>query len=135
MTGADEISHPLFSDLLLLLLLLLLENPLAKSCKSIYYVSAVNCGLKGFNHIFFGLFKYIQNSYFDTNISNFLQIGFSRISVLHIYSPSFQFSKEPIWKMISFYFYDFVVKISKSEKLLKQRIILSQYTIYTNDSF
>ena len=55
-----------------------LKNLLTKSCKSIFYVSAVNCSchfiFKGFNYRFSGfLFRtYFKNSCFDTNISNYL---------------------------------------------------------------
>ena len=61
---------------------ILCKDFLSKFCKSIFYVSQINCYctyiFRGSNYRFSGLLSsiYFQNSYFDPRINNYLQIEF-----------------------------------------------------------
>ena len=117
----------------------MLKDLLTKFCKSIFYVSAVNCYFtyifKGSNYRFSGLlFRiYFKNSYFDASISNYMKIEFLDFLLywcymFNLYNFIFQ---RLIWEMISIHFllwFDYWTL--KEWKLQKYRIILSQPTNY-----
>ena len=88
---------------------------------------------KGSTYKFFSLlFKtYFKNGYFDTSISNDLEIFFSEFFSYCFYMYNFIFQRL-IWRMISFYFlsFDYWTLEEWNEKRQNYRIILSQRTNY-----
>ena len=109
---------------------------LTKSFKNIFYVSVVNCYciciFKGSNYRFSGVLirTYFKNSYFNTNISNYLRIEFLELFLYWFYTFGLYYFifLILIWKSISVYFlwFHFWIQRMKSCK----SIILSQHTNY-----
>ena len=83
------------------------KNLSTKSCKSIFFVSSVNCScpciFRASNNRLSGLFfwRYFKNSYFDKSISNYLWIEFLEFFLFYMFNLYNFIFKSLIWKMIS----------------------------------